>query len=310
MARSSVILYFNNMNGKHRFHTLVLVALFALGFSTHSAEAIVKDSDVDGLSDDAETGRYGTNPQMFDTDDDGRGDGDEILDGTDPLDPASSRIAALSASDPGILGNPKQFAWYLGRASGILAFILLTSGVIFGLVISSRAFVKIVPGAIAYETHRFIAWLALATVVLHFSSFFFDDFLRLKAVEAFVPFLLSRELKTALGFDIGNAAALGIIAFYLMIILVLTSEFRAKISVKVWRRIHYVSFIAYLLFVLHGFMSGTDSNTWWMRALYSASVSIVILLVSVRVISRTLVPKWRAWRLRRQADAGAAPSAN
>jgi len=84
---------------------------------------------------------------VFDTDNDGRGDGDEILDRTDPLDMESSYIAALSQPDPGIWGNPNKWAWYLGRASGILAFILLTGVVSFGLIISSRAFMKVVPGA-------------------------------------------------------------------------------------------------------------------------------------------------------------------
>lgn len=296
------------MNGKHKIFTLLFAILFVLGFSAHFAQAAIKDSDVDGLSDDAETGQYQTDPQVFDTDNDGRGDGDEILDGTDPLDAESSRIAELSAPDPGILGNPKQFAWYLGRASGIFAFILLTGGIVFGLVISSRAFIKIVPGALAYEVHRFIAWLALATVVLHFSSFFFDDFLRLRVVEALVPFILSRELKTTLGFDVGITAAFGIIAFYLMIILILTSEFRAKISLKVWRRIHYVSFLTYILFVLHGFMSGTDSNEWWMQVIYSLSVGIVLLLILIRIVSRTVLSKWRVWKsskMKTGADTGA-----
>lgn len=284
------------MNGKNKIAIFSFLALGVLGFSAHFAQAAIKDSDVDGLSDEAEIGQYQTDPQVFDTDNDGRGDGDEILDGTDPLDPKSSRIAELSAPDPGILGNPAQFAWYLGRASGILAFILLSGGVVFGLVISSRAFIKIVPGSLAYEMHRFVAWLALATVVLHFSSFFFDDFLRLRVVEALVPFVLSRDLETTLGFDVGITSAFGIIAFYLIIILILTSEFRAKISLKVWRRIHYVSFLAYILFVLHGFLSGTDSNEWWMKAIYSASVSSVTLLVLIRILSRTVLPKWRAWK--------------
>lgn len=290
------------MNGKHKIFIVLMMAFIVFGFSTRFAEAAIKDSDVDGLSDDAEINQYYTNPLVFDTDGDGRGDGDEIIESTDPLDPKSSRIAELSASDPGIWGSPQKFAWYFGRASGILAFIFLTGVVAFGLIISSRAFIKIVPGNVAYETHRFIAWLALATIILHFSSFFFDDFLRLRAVEALVPFVLSRELKTALGFSIGNAAALGIISFYLIIILVLTSEFRARMSAKVWRRIHYTSFIAYILFLLHGFMSGTDSREWWMRALYSLSASIVALLVLVRIIFRTLVPRWKAWRLQNETE--------
>lgn len=293
------------MNGKHKiFYSFIIGSLLLLIFSlgTHFADAAIKDSDVDGLSDNAEMNQYYTNPQVFDTDNDGRGDGDEILDGTDPLDKESSRIAMLSAPDPGIFGSPQKFAWYLGRASGILAFILLSGVVIFGLIISLRAFIKVVPGALAYEVHRFIAWLALATIVLHFSSFFFDDFLRLNVMEALVPFALSRDLKTTLGFNVGNAAALGIIALYLIIILVLTSEFRARMSAKVWRRIHYTSFIAYILFLLHGFMSGTDSEEWWMLALYGISASLMIMLVLVRIIFRTLVPKWKAWRMKQKTD--------
>lgn len=290
------------MNGRHKIFAVLFMALLVFSLDTHFADAAIKDSDVDGLSDDAEINQYHTNPQVFDTDNDGRGDGDEILDSTDPLDKESSRIATLSAPDPGIFGSPQKFAWYLGRASGILAFILLSGVVIFGLIISSRAFIKVVPGALAYEVHRFIAWLALATIILHASSFFFDDFLRLHAVEALVPFVLSRDFKTALGFDIGNSVALGIISFYLVIILIFTSEFRAKMSAKVWRRIHYTSFIAYILFLLHGFMSGTDSEEWWMLALYGFSFSVVALLVLIRIVFRTIIPKWREWRIKNKNE--------
>lgn len=284
------------MNGRHKISTIILVAFFALSYSVHSAHALVKDSDVDGLSDDAETNRYRTDPQVFDTDADGRGDGDEIFDETDPLDSESSYIAALSRPDPGIWGDPNKWAWYTGRASGILAFILLTGVVSFGLIISSWAFIKVVPGATAYETHRFVAWLALGTVILHFSSFFFDNFLKMKIVEALIPFALFREIETPAGFDIGTATALGTIAFYGLLILVFTSQWRSKMSPKLWRAIHYVSFITYFLFVAHGFMAGTDSQEWWMRGLYITSLSLVLFLVLVRIISRNVMPAWRTWR--------------
>jgi uncharacterized protein YkwD len=48
------------------------------------------DSDGDGLLDDDETNFYGTDPNAFDTDGDGVGDGQEVFNGTDPLDPSSS----------------------------------------------------------------------------------------------------------------------------------------------------------------------------------------------------------------------------
>lgn len=47
------------------------------------------DTDMDGLYDDDETDVYGTDPLLWDTDGDGVSDGQEVYDGTDPLDPAS-----------------------------------------------------------------------------------------------------------------------------------------------------------------------------------------------------------------------------
>ncbi len=45
------------------------------------------DRDGDGLYDDDETDVYGTNPDVYDTDGDGVGDGEEVYVGTDPLVP-------------------------------------------------------------------------------------------------------------------------------------------------------------------------------------------------------------------------------
>lgn len=46
------------------------------------------DRDGDGLLDTDETDFYGTNPDAFDTDGGGIGDGDEVFNGTDPFDPS------------------------------------------------------------------------------------------------------------------------------------------------------------------------------------------------------------------------------
>jgi hypothetical protein len=46
------------------------------------------DRDNDGLYDDDEMEVYGTNPDVYDTDGDGVGDGEEVYLGTDPLTPA------------------------------------------------------------------------------------------------------------------------------------------------------------------------------------------------------------------------------
>lgn len=294
---------------KHIYEKIVFVALALVIFlAPESVFAAVKDSDVDGLSDDGEISIYLTDPNVYDTDGDRVGDGEEVLDGTNPLDSENSRLAAISGESFGIFGDPDKFAWYFARATGILSFILLSIVVIHGLIISSRAFIRRYPPAIALETHRFLSWVALGTVILHFSSFFFDDFLRISVPEMLIPFLLERDFRTVLGFDIGKTTGIGIIAFYLILILIFTSEFRSKMSTRVWRTIHYSSFVAYPLFLLHGILSGTDSREWWMQAIYIVSGTAVSTLILIRIVFRNIMPKIRARQVSRDALADAGES--
>ncbi|NTW14716.1 MAG: hypothetical protein HGA31_06875 [Candidatus Moranbacteria bacterium] len=285
---------------KHKMYIKLFAAICAIVMSFSSvsiATAAVKDTDVDGLTDEGEINIYHTDINNPDTDTDGVSDGQEILNGTDPLNAGLIIPQEENFTDPGIFGKPEQFPWYLARAAGILAFILLSASTIFGLVISSRAFIKIVPGVDAFEFHRTLSFASVIAVILHFTSLFFDQYFRLTPAEALVPFLFSRTgIVASAGYDIRIPLALGVIAFYLVIVLVLTAEFRAKMAPNMWRIIHYVSFTAYPLFLLHGFMSGTDSKEGWMRAIYILSVALVASLIIVRIVFRTLIPAIRRVR--------------
>src|SRR6185436_15952619 len=92
----------------------IFVALLALGatqsewWKTKLAVAVA-DTDHDGLSDSDETAIYGTNPNKFDSDGDGMGDGAEILAGTDPLNPLS--IFRLLGSPIKLPGGGWRIAW-------------------------------------------------------------------------------------------------------------------------------------------------------------------------------------------------------
>lgn len=273
-----------------------------------SVQATVQDSDFDGLSDESERSVSLTDPFLADTDADGILDGAEMIAGTNPLDASSSELAILTQPDPGILGDSEKFSWYLGRSSGIFAFIMLTLVTCFGLLLSSRFMTKLFLPATIYETHRFLSFTALIAVFVHATSFLFDDFFRLSLGEALIPFLLEREYASALGFDIGKSVGIGIVAFYFLLLLILTSEFRSKMSPKFWRATHYTSFVAYLLFIGHGIMSGSDSTEWWMQSIYAVSAISVFGLILFRVVFRNIIPKMRAVRAEAIAPVTPVPS--
>lgn len=292
------------MEGKQRniLKGVVLLVIASVVCFSSVAQAALKDIDVDGLTDESEASIYKTNPKLYDTDGDSVGDGQEVLDATNPLDAESSKLLLLSNQEVGLLGPVAQRPWYIARASGLLAFMLLSLGAIYGLVISSRALSRVITSPVAYELHRTLSLVSLGVVLLHISSFFFDDYLKIRFFEAFVPGVLQRNFPSALGYNLGFSVGMGIVAFYIILILILTSEFRAKLSSRVWRKIHYLSFVAYLLFVGHGFTAGTDSGEYWVRVMYIVSLMMVGVLVSIRIISRGIIPAWKARNTRPSSD--------
>lgn len=254
------------------------------------ASSIFKDTDLDGLSDEAEKNLYHTKIDSEDSDKDGILDAQEILDGTDPNDAASSllRTYKMAANSPLQKGAP--IMWYVGRISGIAAFIMFTLVICMGLLMTSKILVKFpffsAPNAL--ETHSFNAtFVAIVLALGHGLSFMFDDIIKLKANELFIPFVVQRDLKSSLGWELGIPISLGIIAFYMALILVLTSQFRRKIvPVKIWRLIHYTSFLFYIVFLTHGIITGTDTKEGWMIAIYVTSVTMVLGLLLLRIFGK------------------------
>ena len=272
-----------------------LVALFfacLILMPASSAWAVAKDSDTDGLTDEAEASTYLTDPNNYDTDGDGTADGYEIVSGTNPLDPVSTPYPAASADEPP--AKTESLSWYIGRASGIFAFILFSIVVINGLLMTTRLVIKLLPPALNLELHKTLSWLGFGVLFLHIASLTFDRYFQLTWSEALIPFSLERSFLSVPGFDLTWAVGIGSVAFYGIALLLITSQWRGKIvSMKLWRLIHYASFATYLLFLAHGIFSGSDTETWWMLWIYAVSATLVVGLTALRIYAsvKKLSPK-------------------
>lgn len=254
-------------------------------------ENLQKDSDLDGIPDNIEISKYATNPNSSDSDNDGVLDSQEIIDGTDPLNAESNYISFTQKAS-----NEIPVFWYIARISGVAAFIMFTLVICMGLLMTSKILLKyrFLPAFGALEIHTFNAtYIAFALLIIHIVALMIDKVINIKLFEVFVPFLIKRDLKSSLGYDLTIPSALGVIAFYLSIVLLTTSHLRNKlVSVKTWRLLHYLSFLFYLLFLVHAYISGTDSRELWMQIIYISSVSCVFTLLMLRVFAKKLfLPK-------------------
>jgi methionine sulfoxide reductase heme-binding subunit len=283
---------------KYKALFLIIIVLGSFGlFNIVNAQETIpqptfaKDSDLDGLTDESELKKYKTDPNNPDTDGDGVLDYQEVVDGSDPLNAKSNSIEHARARTSFLPEEGIATFWYIGRISGVAAFIMFTLVVVFGLLMTSKFLLKFpfmsAPGAL--ETHSFNAtFVAFTLVIVHISSFLFDDVLQLTIQEALIPFAVQRpNLRSGIGLELTLPIALGIFAFYVMLILLITSKLKNKlISSKNWRKVHYLSFLFYILFMVHAILAGTDSTQWWMITIYSVSGVTVTALIILRIFGK------------------------
>jgi predicted ferric reductase len=157
--------------------------------------------------------------------------------------------------------------WFVSRASGVLAYLLLTLSVLWGLMQSGAILRPIIPPVLALGMHNFLSWAALIMVALHALILLGDGFIKMGLVHLFIPFIAPYQ-----PFWVG----LGVIAFYLALLLSLSFYARRYIGQKTFRHFHYISYLAFILVTLHGLVSGTDSSH--LLVLYVLSAGAVITL--------------------------------
>lgn len=258
----------------------------------------VVDTDVDGLTDEGERQIYKTDPTKSDTDGDGWSDGVEVMSGTDPLDASSYVGGPSSFENDGLAGEKETpWAWYVSRSSGLLAFALLYLSMFLGLTIRIPSLRKLFAPLYSLQWHCFIALQATAIALLHGVVLVFDKFTGFNLVDVLVPF--SSKFEPGL-------VALGILGFYLMIMLTITSYARKTLSYNFWRVLHFTNIGLYVIVFIHALYLGTDLKIPTVRFIFLGANLLLALLIVLNIIARTQAKKAIE---RKKAQAAAATQA-
>jgi predicted ferric reductase len=179
---------------------------------------------------------------------------------------------ALAAS---LTGEAPKGYWYLARASGWVAFVLLWLSMAIGLLTTNRL-ARVWPGGpAAIELHEHFSLLALAFVLFHALVLLGDRYIGYSLAVLFVPFA-SRTYRPVY-------IACGQVAFYAAALVTVTYYVRRRIGARRWRLVHYLTFAVFLLALIHGLGSGTDSGAGVARAAYGLSGLSIVLLAAIRV---------------------------
>jgi sulfoxide reductase heme-binding subunit YedZ len=171
--------------------------------------------------------------------------------------------------------------WYATRGAGAVTLILLSCVVVLGILSNLRVQSPSWPRFLTTGLHRNLALMTLVFLVLHIVTAVVDPYTNLGWASAFIPF--SSYYRT---FWLG----LGAIAFELLLAIVATSLVRGVLGHSAWRAVHWLTYAAWPVAVVHGLGTGTDTWSAWMLAITAACVAAVGLAAIVRVTSRPADP--------------------
>jgi len=164
--------------------------------------------------------------------------------------------------------------WYLTRATGLVALVLLTASMALGLLSSVRYERPAWPRFVTGSLHRNTSLLALAFTAIHIVTTLADSYAPIRLQDVVIPFI-SAYRPLWLG--------LGAIAFDLMLALTITSLVRTRMSYRSWRLAHWGSYLCWPVAVVHGLGTGTDTPVRWVLALTVACVALIAVLTAWRL---------------------------
>ena len=176
----------------------------------------------------------------------------------------------------GLVGDTKSL-WYLSRAAGVVAYLLLWGSVAWGLLLSSRIGKGRLRPPVLLDAHQFLSSLAIGFALFHGLILMGDHYLSFPLTAVLVPF--AGTYKPLM-------VAAGQIGLWLSVLLLASFYVRKRIGQKRWRTLHYVSFVGFWIVLIHSVFIGSESGQPWLIALYTATAGSVLFLTLYRVFAR------------------------
>ncbi len=180
-------------------------------------------------------------------------------------------VATLTTS---AASSPSTWAWYFGRATGLVALVLLTAVVVLGILGPLRVASKAWPRFAIRTVHRDVSLLTLLVIAIHVVALVLDGYVRIPLSAGILPWGSSY-----MAFWVG----IGALSFDLLIAIAVTSLIRRRLGFRAWRFVHWFAYVSWPLAVLHGIVAGSDSGVSWALGLTIACVATVAAAIVLRL---------------------------
>lgn len=174
--------------------------------------------------------------------------------------------------------------WYLLRASGVVALILFTAVVALGIATTRRLRALRLPRFVTLGLHRNVSLLAVVFLGIHIATALADSYAKVGIAQALAP-LPSAKYGLWLG--------MGALSLDLLAAVIVTSLLRHRLSLRVWKNVHWLAYASWPLAFAHSVGIGTDKAAGWFLDTGVACAGLVAITVVWRLLAlRNPYPKY------------------
>ena len=169
----------------------------------------------------------------------------------------------------------EKFAWYVSRSSGWVAFVLLAVTVIWGILGITKVIERKGLPRWMMDLHKYLALLTVVFTGVHLGGLVADNFVHIGWREILVPYALDWK---------PGAVTLGIVAFYLLLVVQVSSWLKSCMPRRLWKSLHMLSYPAMWLVAMHGLRAGSDASYIGVRI----GVTVIVIATSFFTLLRIL----------------------
>lgn len=165
--------------------------------------------------------------------------------------------------------------WYLSRASGMVAWVVLGVSCLWGILLVTRILKPADRPAWLLDLHRYLGALSLVTTAAHMLALVGDNYVYFGWRELLMP--NASPWNT-------TAITWGVLAFYLLVVIQVSSWATKWLPRALWHAVHLLSYVLFVMVTVHGFMAGTDSSNIVFFTIAVAFIAILAFAFGVRLL--------------------------
>jgi hypothetical protein len=186
-----------------------------------------------------------------------------------------------------------KLSWYAARASGLIAWSVVTVSIVLGLAVATRLVRRRGVPAWTLDLHKFLGTLSVVFVGVHVLALWADNYVYFGPSALFVP--LASHWRPF-------PVAWGIAATYLLVAIQLTSWTMRHLPRHVWHAVHMSSLPMFVLATVHGFTAGADARNVAVQWGAMTGGLLVIFLLTFRTLAPRRARSARRGRRRQPAS--------